>query len=772
MIKKICIYITLFILLHLISSSVSATEIKSYLVTEEQEFYGDPHLNTVYYYKNIPIFYKSGKVVISANPDGTGEATVGEEFDVSVTYPGSGYFMHRPGCPAPYTKMPPLDITHLMHDDKYGPTNLSVRFIRRQCPETRKIDNKFVEYMKVGPLYVVHFDDYEPTAEPFLDLPWDYAGKGQSFEDAALKISSYFDHAYPLLSTNLAEPIESSEKIVNYSGETTDKPYSKHDGYDYAINSNVKLNDPVLAAASGEASYIDSCGLCGNAIHIDHGNGYQTRYYHLQPDGLITNNPNQKVQVTNRQQIGKVGLTGNTDGAHIHFMVIKDKNGDGNFDDNIPDGLVDPYGWQSNSSDPWAQYTFDWYGEQRTGTKSHYMWKTSISGLKKTLSADGGTFNTHRHSISFPKDFTINNLILSLKSIGVSNNSNSLQPIGQGINITLWDGINTFFTEFQKNFTLKFKFLNIDTSRFNQDSISMYSSIDGINWEKESTTIDWENLEATMQANHLTQFALLGEKLDSIPPVTTAIISGTEVTNENQINVYSTSVTMTLLPTDEPQENSLGIDYTLYKVNDGEWTLYENPIQFNDVKPYAIQYYSVDKDGNTEDIKNIEFSIIEVKNPEFEIFFNFDTNEFELIPVPSNLTITSEVVKKKKKDLTLYTVSSGSKSTSITTNTKVNSNKHILKILSLGYENSIIPIEKEKLSIEFINNSNEKKGNKIKQIFNVSDTMRIVLLYSEKNNSTKITIRENDSEKQIETVEGFKRILLNTNEGNIDYKIQ
>src|SRR3989338_10710026 len=38
---------------------------------------------------------------------------------------------------------------------------------------------------------------------PFLDLPWDYEGKGLSFEKAALTINAYFDHEYPLQSRGL-----------------------------------------------------------------------------------------------------------------------------------------------------------------------------------------------------------------------------------------------------------------------------------------------------------------------------------------------------------------------------------------------------------------------------------------------------------------------------------------------------------------------------------------------------------------------------------------
>ena len=338
---KIILNFLVFIILISISQPVNAETIKPYLVTESFE-QNVPGSIRVYFVKNIGLDYKSGKVLLSLNPDGSGEALVGESIDVSIGYPGSGSFerINTNASCSVNNKMPPLDITHLLFK---GLNNIQVRY-RRVCSPG---------IIKADPLYLVHFDDFEPTAEPFLDLPWDYVGKGQSFGDAAIEMESFFDHQYPLLSTGLSEPIEMTNSIVNYLGKTTDEQYTKHDGYDYAFKAGVKLNNPVVAASSGEASFINSCSACGNAIHIDHKNGFQTRYYHLQPEGLITNNPDQKVQVTNRQQIGKVGVTGRTDGAHIHFMVVKDKNGDGNFEDNIPDGLVDPYGWQSTNPDPW-----------------------------------------------------------------------------------------------------------------------------------------------------------------------------------------------------------------------------------------------------------------------------------------------------------------------------------------------------------------------------------------------------------------------------------
>lgn len=56
----------------------------------------------------------------------------------------------------------------------------------------------------------------------------------------------------------------------------------------------------------------------GNAVVIDHGDGWQTQYSHLRR-GSITVRPGQQVRTGDR--IGLVGLSGNTEFPHLHFAV-------------------------------------------------------------------------------------------------------------------------------------------------------------------------------------------------------------------------------------------------------------------------------------------------------------------------------------------------------------------------------------------------------------------------------------------------------------------
>ncbi len=88
--------------------------------------------------------------------------------------------------------------------------------------------------------------------------------------------------------------------------------YAKHEGLDIA---NKKWT-PVKASAAGMVSYAGSERGFGRHVIIDHGNGYITKYCHLekvlvQPGRLVKRFEN----------IGYMGGTGRTTGTHLHYEV-------------------------------------------------------------------------------------------------------------------------------------------------------------------------------------------------------------------------------------------------------------------------------------------------------------------------------------------------------------------------------------------------------------------------------------------------------------------
>jgi murein DD-endopeptidase MepM/ murein hydrolase activator NlpD len=97
-------------------------------------------------------------------------------------------------------------------------------------------------------------------------------------------------------------------------GMLSQRFWSGHLGIDIANRTGV----PVVAA---DAGYVVMAGRdtwgYGNQVVIDHGNGYLTRYAHLQ---TILVKAGQSV--SKQQKIGTMGSTGRSTGPHLHFEVI------------------------------------------------------------------------------------------------------------------------------------------------------------------------------------------------------------------------------------------------------------------------------------------------------------------------------------------------------------------------------------------------------------------------------------------------------------------
>jgi len=78
-----------------------------------------------------------------------------------------------------------------------------------------------------------------------------------------------------------------------------------------------RLGAPVVAADSG---YVVAAGWDGTGygykVVLDHGNGYQTLYAHLQAYYVEAGN-----NVAKGQQIGEMGSSGNSTGPHTHFEI-------------------------------------------------------------------------------------------------------------------------------------------------------------------------------------------------------------------------------------------------------------------------------------------------------------------------------------------------------------------------------------------------------------------------------------------------------------------
>lgn len=86
-----------------------------------------------------------------------------------------------------------------------------------------------------------------------------------------------------------------------------------HNGLDIAG----EKGQPVYATAAGVVTQAGYSGAYGNLIVIDHGFGLETRYGHLSGFSVNTRD-----HVKRGEMIGRLGATGRTTGAHLHYEVM------------------------------------------------------------------------------------------------------------------------------------------------------------------------------------------------------------------------------------------------------------------------------------------------------------------------------------------------------------------------------------------------------------------------------------------------------------------
>ena len=107
---------------------------------------------------------------------------------------------------------------------------------------------------------------------------------------------------------------------IGYYGEQRAGRSNPHWGLDItgSVPGQIEAAN-VFASESGRVSKVgyESTGA-GKYIEIDHGNGYVTRYLHLQENI----NVKEEQEVTRGMTIGYVGRTGNAEGPHLHFEIL------------------------------------------------------------------------------------------------------------------------------------------------------------------------------------------------------------------------------------------------------------------------------------------------------------------------------------------------------------------------------------------------------------------------------------------------------------------
>lgn len=118
-----------------------------------------------------------------------------------------------------------------------------------------------------------------------------------------------------LRSAPLSSPLQVEYRFTSGFGTRIDPftfQFKNHHGLDLVAF----FRAPVYATAPGRIIFAGVKNGYGNCVYIDHGNGFQTRYAHLQDINVRIGQI-----VENGDQIGTMGSTGRSTGTHLHYEI-------------------------------------------------------------------------------------------------------------------------------------------------------------------------------------------------------------------------------------------------------------------------------------------------------------------------------------------------------------------------------------------------------------------------------------------------------------------
>jgi hypothetical protein len=240
-------------------------------------------------------------------------------------------------------------ITH----SKIQNTTVDSLILKARCQMLRKI-RIFLQMatlvLVLGSILLIAPHSVYAAAAPFLTNP---------FYEGTYTFWTYFDHQIPYNTAGIGTDLSG---VVTYQGGAAQNVnYSGHAGYDYAMDWK-----PVLAAATGTVTeskwnYTDhslGCGLYIKLTHTQVTPNHQTLYCHLSAMLVQTG-----AAVTQKQQIGTSGDSGESDPAHLHFEV------------RVLDSSVSPARWLPTDPNGFATGTDPW--KTVSGVTSVNLWLTN-----------------------------------------------------------------------------------------------------------------------------------------------------------------------------------------------------------------------------------------------------------------------------------------------------------------------------------------------------------------------------------------------------------
>lgn len=549
-----------------------------------------------------------------------------------------------------------------------------------------------------------------------------------------------------------------------------------------------RQSEPILAAADGIATTGYDNGW-GRYIKIDHGNGFQTIYAHLQNDSFVTG------QVKAGERIGVAGHTGNvrssnpeTQGVHLHFGVLHDKNNNGFA---LPDDYVDPFGWQpddKNAKDPWEELVLTKNADGsalRTGSKSYYLWKFSNALPETPPAKTPPPLAAGNFQVVFTKPSgEFSESPLSIKAVlspilGFIEKIGNLIPVSPLLKLEAKNESGASVSQFQNDVCISYK---LDTSHLYQNnSYKLYTSKDGTTWNLEPTTVTYNNNMLSACVKHFTYFVFMGEPQDGSPPTTQAYLKG----NSGVSNVYRSDVELSL--TAEDGNGGSGVAATYVSVNGASRHIYTNPLVFTQEGTHEVLFYSEDEAHNIEIPKKVSFTIDKTP-PEFVITFNKLVDALEILPktdtiatpgselTPGYVRITSTLssIKNRKHWVEHTLTDAAGNTTTLLTKDKNELRKDSITIDELYYNSTPSALfTKIWLSVNGSLKKNSTEEARFQQVYRLHTGTgfkeKVSLLWRSKTGSTTIKELAGTQEAKISTKSGQLLLQLSFDNGTVKY---
>lgn len=225
-----------------------------------------------------------------------------------------------PPPPATPPTTPPVD-TGLPTPDKQSPSAVP---LQQELKRTGYMPKSVVEHPNYGPLtqkaVAAFHDDHLEYKWKWLreDVTigpkgWEHLQEMKDATPAPAPVPNPTPAPAPVgdFVTPLADMSKRGDGYIS-NGGCVSRTCGGHSGVDFTAPSGT----PVRAVAAGKVIVGGAGAAYGNHVTIDHGNGVWTLYAHLSSVSVSAG-----TQVSAGATIGKVGSTGTSTGAHLHFEV-------------------------------------------------------------------------------------------------------------------------------------------------------------------------------------------------------------------------------------------------------------------------------------------------------------------------------------------------------------------------------------------------------------------------------------------------------------------